>query len=108
MRVCHLRAKSRPFVLNKISLLKAIIITFIYLLALFIVQNVFKKSHSGFRVMRIHHFWAQNGPFVQNKSFFGKLLISAVSRAILEPVYRFGIPNSDPKFLKMLDQYFIY
>ena len=43
MRVCHLRAKSRPFVLNKISLLKAIIITFIYLLALFIVQNFFKK-----------------------------------------------------------------
>ena len=103
MRICDLRAKNRPYVLNKTSLLETIIITFIYLLALSIVQNFKKKSYSGLRVMRIHHFWAQNGPFAQIKSFFGKLLISAVSRAILEPVYRFRIPNPDPKFLKMLD-----
>ena len=25
---------------------------------------------------------------------------SAISRAILKPVYRFGIPNSDPQTLK--------
>ena len=24
--------------------------------------------------MRMHHFWAQNGPFSPNKTFFGKLL----------------------------------
>ena len=23
--------------------------------------------------MRMHHFWAQNGPFAPNKKFFGKL-----------------------------------
>ena len=28
---------------------------------------------------------------------------SAVSRAILKPVYRFGIPNSDPQTLKSVD-----
>ena len=42
MRMCHFRAQNGPFVLNKIFLVQTIIITFIYLLALFIVQN-FKK-----------------------------------------------------------------
>ena len=40
--MCYLRAQNGPFVLNKIFLVQTIIITFIYLLALFIVQN-FKK-----------------------------------------------------------------
>ena len=39
--MCYLRAQNGPFVLNKIFLVQTIII-FIYLLALFIVQN-FKK-----------------------------------------------------------------
>ena len=30
-------------------------------------------------------------------------ITSAVSRAILKPVYRFGIPNSDPQTLKSFD-----
>ena len=40
--MCHFRAQNGPFVLNKIFLVQTIIINFIYLLALFIVQN-FKK-----------------------------------------------------------------
>ena len=40
MRMCHFRAQNGPFVLNKIFLVQTIIITFIYLLALFIVQNL--------------------------------------------------------------------
>ena len=40
--MCHFWAQNGPFVLNKIFLVQTIIITFIYLLALFIVQN-FKK-----------------------------------------------------------------
>ena len=28
-------------------------------------------------VMRMHHFWAQNGPFALNNFFFGKFLISS-------------------------------
>ena len=40
--MCHFRAQNGPFVLNKIFLVQTIIITFIYLLALFIVQNLKK------------------------------------------------------------------
>ena len=42
MRMCHFQAKNGPFVLNKTFLVQTIIITFIYLLALFIVQNLKK------------------------------------------------------------------
>ena len=115
--------KIAQFVLNKIFLVQAIIITFIYLLALFIGQNwkkiltvnpelweciifehkmvhlpqtknffekkiiniIFiyllapfycaklkKNSYSGSRVLRMHHFWAQNNPFAQMRTFFRK------------------------------------
>ena len=40
--MCHFRAQNSPFVMNKTFLVQTIIITFIYLLALFIVQNVKK------------------------------------------------------------------
>ena len=42
MRMCHFWAQNGPFYLNKILLVQAIIITFIYLLVLFIVQNLKK------------------------------------------------------------------
>ena len=42
MKMCHFWAQNGPFALNKIFLVQIIIITFIYLLALFTVQN-FKK-----------------------------------------------------------------
>ena len=42
MTMCHFRAQNGPFVLNKFFLLQTIIITFIYLLVLFIVQNLRK------------------------------------------------------------------
>ena len=40
--MCHFRAQNGPFALNKIFLVQIIIITFIYLLALFTVQNLKK------------------------------------------------------------------
>ena len=43
-------------------LVQTIIITFTYLLALFTVQNL-QNSYSGSRVMRMHHFCDQYGPF---------------------------------------------
>ena len=46
-------------------LVQTTIITFIYLLALFIPQTL-KKSYSGSRIMRMCHFWAQNGLFAPN------------------------------------------
>ena len=40
--VCHFRDQNGPFVLNKMFLVQTIFITFIYLLAFFIVQNLKK------------------------------------------------------------------
>ena len=37
--------------------------TFIYLLPLFIVQNLKRNSYSESRVMKMPHFWGQNGLF---------------------------------------------
>ena len=117
--MCHFRAQNDPFDLNKNFLVQTIIITFNYLLALFIVQNlkkflqqiqsyedvpflgpnwsicsppkffwykpllllsstywsfllrkILKKSYRGSRVLRMHHFWAQIGPFAQNNFFW--------------------------------------
>ena len=67
MRLCHFGAQNDPFVLNKIFWVQTII-TFIYLLALFIEQNL-ENSYSQSRVMRMHHLWAENGPFAPNKFF---------------------------------------
>ena len=41
-RMCHLQAQNGPFAMTKVFLVQTIIITFIYLLALFIVQNLKK------------------------------------------------------------------
>ena len=41
--MCYFWAQNRPLVLNKIFYVQTIIITFIYLMALFIVQNFKKK-----------------------------------------------------------------
>ena len=43
MRMCHFQAQNGPIVLHKNFLVQNIIITFIYLLALFIVQNLKKN-----------------------------------------------------------------
>ena len=42
MRMCHFQVQNDPFVLNEIFLVQTIIITFIYLFALSIVQNLKK------------------------------------------------------------------
>ena len=38
-----------------------------------------KKSSSGSRVMRMHNFWTQNGPFPQMRIFSENLLMYLVS-----------------------------
>ena len=73
--MCHFRAQNGPFVLKKNYLVQTIIITFIYLLAFFIVQN-FKKFLQKIQNYEMRYFWAKNGPFAPNKFSFGKLLIS--------------------------------
>ena len=72
MTMCHFRAQNGPFVLNKFFLVQTITTTFIYLLALFILQNL-KNSYSGSRIMRMHHFGGQNGLFAPN-NFFWKII----------------------------------
>ena len=53
---------------------KTIDISFMYLLTLFIVQNLKKKKKENYeswsRVMARYHFWAQNDPFALNNFFF--------------------------------------
>ena len=71
--MCHFWVRNDPFALNKFVLVQTIIITIIYLLAIFNVQNFLKKSYSSSRVMRTHHFWIQNGPFAPNNFFLEKL-----------------------------------
>ena len=72
--MCHFWVRNDPFALNNFFLVQTIIITFIYLLALFSVQNFFKNSYSRSRVIRTHHFLIQNGPFAQNKFFLKKIM----------------------------------
>ena len=64
---------------TKIFLVQTIIITFIYLLAIFIgpfhCSKFQKHSYSGSRVMKMHHFWVQNSPFVQMRIFSENLLM---------------------------------
>ena len=73
--VRHFRNQNNPFVLNKFFLVQTIAITFIYLLALFIVQNL-KNC-----LQRIQNYY--DAPFLGPKcsifpkqSFLGKLLLS--------------------------------
>ena len=61
----HFRDQNGPFVLNENFQVQTIVITFIYLLVLFIVQNL-KNSYSGSRIMTMHHFWAQTSQFAPN------------------------------------------
>ena len=70
MRMCHFRDQNGPFVLNNFFLVQTII-TFTYLLALFIVQN-FKNSYCRSRVMRMCYIWAQNGPLAPKN--FSKII----------------------------------
>ena len=50
--MCHFRAQNGPFVMNNIFLVQTIIIIFIYLLTLFIVQNL-KKLLQQFQLFLI-------------------------------------------------------
>ena len=70
--MCHFGIQNDPFLLNKMFLVQTTIITFIYLLAFFIVQN-FKKFLLPIQSYEdAHNFWAQNGPFPQMRIFFRK------------------------------------
>ena len=72
--MCHFRAQNGPFVLNKIFLVQTIIITFIYLLALFIMQNL-KKFLQQIQSYEDVPFLGPKWSICPKQIFFGKLLI---------------------------------
>ena len=76
--MCHFRAQNGPFVLNKIFLVQTIIITFIYLLALFIEQNLKKILTANPELWGCVIFWTTNGSFDPNKFFFLKKIINVI------------------------------
>ena len=67
--MCHFREQNGPFVLNKFFLAQTIIITFIYLLAPFIVQNLQKILTADPKLWGCPNFWVQNGLFAPNYHF---------------------------------------
>ena len=73
--MCHFRAQNGPFALNKTFLVQTIIITFIYLLALFIVQNL-KKFLQQIQSYEDAPFLGPKWSICPKQIFFGKLLIS--------------------------------
>ena len=75
LRMCHFWAKNGPFVLKKFFLVQTIIITFIYLLALFIVQNL-KKFLQRIQSYEDVPFLGPKWSICPKQIFFGKLLIS--------------------------------
>ena len=70
--MCHFPAQNGPFVKNKKFLVQPIIISFIYLLVLFIVQNL-KKILLWIQSYEDASFSTQNDPFAQN-NFFLKII----------------------------------
>ena len=75
--MCHFWAQNDPFVMNKIFLLQTIIITFIYLLALFIVQNL-KKF-----LQQIQSY--EDVPFLDPKQIFFWKIINIILIYLLAP-----------------------
>ena len=71
MRMCHFQAQNGIFVVNKTFLVQTIIITFIYLLALFIVQNL-KKFFQRIQSYEDVQFLGPKWPISPNENFFQK------------------------------------
>ena len=69
--MCHFWAQNGPFVLNKNFLVQTIIITFIYLLVLFIVQNL-KKFSQWIQSYQNAQFLGPKWPISPNENFFRK------------------------------------
>ena len=73
MRVSHFRAQNGTFVMNNFFLVETIIITFIYLLALFIVQN-FKKFSQWLQSYEDAPFLDPKWSICPKQTFFRKII----------------------------------
>ena len=72
--MCYFRVQNGPLDLNKFFWVQTIIINFIYLLALFIVQNL-KKFLQQIQSYKDAPFLGQQWPFVMNKFFLVQTII---------------------------------
>ena len=78
MRMCHFRAENGPFVLNNFFWVQTNIITFINLLALFILQ-IQKKFFQRIQSYEDVQIWGPKWPISPNQDFSENLLMSLVS-----------------------------
>ena len=74
MRMCHFWTQNGPFVLNKSFLVQTTVITFIYLLTLFIVQN-FKKILQQIQSYDDALFFGPKWSICSKQIFFWKTII---------------------------------
>ena len=94
--------KMAQFVLKKLFLVQNIVITFIYLLALFIVQNL-KNYYNKSRIMMMHHFWAQNCPFTPNNVFLENYYYHSHL-----PIRTFHCSKLKKKFFQQIQSLFLF
>ena len=73
MRMYHFQAQNGPLVMNKIFLVQTIIITFIYLLAFFIVQNL-KKFLQQIQIYKDAPFLGPKWSICPKQIFFWKFI----------------------------------
>ena len=99
MRVCHFQFQNGPLVLNKIFLVQTIIITYIYLLAIFTVQNL-KKNLQQIQSCEAVSFLGPTWSICPKQFFFGKLLISFSST--YQPL---SLRKSFKKFFNQIKSY---
>ena len=85
MRMCHFWTQNRPFVINKFILVQTIAITFIYLLALFIVQNFKKILTKNPELWESIIFGPQMIHLPQTFFFFWKKIINVIFIYLLAP-----------------------
>ena len=84
MRMCHFWAQNDAFVLNNIFLVQTIIITFIYLLALFIGQNL-KKFLQRIQSYEDAPFWGPKWSICPEQFFFFWKIINTILIYLLAP-----------------------
>ena len=91
--MCHFWVQNGPLVKNKIFLVQTITISFIYLLALFIVQNL-EKLLQRIQNYEVCHFCPQNGPFFA-PIFFWKV-INIILIYLLAPFIGQNLKKNSP------------
>ena len=73
MWICHFLSQNGPFVINNFFWYKPLLLLSCTYWP-FLLCKILKNSYSGSRVTRMHHFWAQNGPFARKNTIIWKII----------------------------------